>query len=804
MLPEYLHFPTPDAAARPEQIVTAGNVRFTVLSSRLIRMECGGVTDRATLTVLNRRFDAPAFTAEEQDGVLTITTEHLKLTYRVGAAFAADTLSVALLSRPYTVWHYGEEPLQNLGGTMETLDRVNGSMEIAGGICSIDGYALIDDSRTALMDGEGWFLPREAEILDLYFFGYGHDYTAAVQDYYRLTGAPQMLPAYVLGNWWSRYHRYSDREYLALMDKFQEKDVPLSVGIVDMDWHLTEGDGREYWTDGWTGYTWNEDYFPDYQEFLKELKKRNLKTALNLHPALGVRDHEAQYEEMAAALDRKADGTPVYFDCLSPDFWRAYFEVLHFPYERDGVDFWWMDWQQGTDYAWNPETGENPLTCLTPLWMLNHMHYLAARRHGGRGFIFSRFAGLGSQRYPIGFSGDTVITWESLQFQPYFTVTATNIGYSWWSHDIGGHMSGDRDDELTTRWIQFGVFSPIFRLHSTANIFASREPWTYNPRAEAVMSDFMRLRHRLFPYLYTMCRRNAKDLIPLLRPMYHVSPEERAAYEVPNVYWFGDQMVAAPITERADAVSGLGGTDVWLPEGVWVDAFTGYVYRGGKFRAHRPLEQMPLFLKAGAIVPLQAHTAHENDLGGSERMELWIAAGGSGAFTLYEDDGETLAYEQGIYAETPYAFSWGEKTLTIAPVRGHVDLVPGERIYTLRFIGLAAGCGFTANGETLDAQYDAATNTYVVTLSGVTAAEGAVVTITGAALADDSDYYARIIDLLTRAQGGFDRKYQLKERLDKAIAKKNPDHFDIVSDHTDGLPSAMYEIWNEYRKARKE
>lgn len=120
---------------------------------------------------------------------------------------------------------------------------------------------------------------------------------------------------------------------------------------------------------------------------------------------------------------------------------------------------------------------------LDPLWMLNHFHYLDSGRDGKRPMTFSRYAGPGSHRYPVGFSGDTHITWDSLDFQPYFTNTASNIGYGWWSHDIGGHMMGYRDEELEVRWYQYGVFSPINRLHSSNSRFSGKEPWKFSMEA---------------------------------------------------------------------------------------------------------------------------------------------------------------------------------------------------------------------------------------------------------------------------------------------------------------------------------
>ncbi len=766
-LPEYLRMRV-NAAPCEKNAVTCGDVRITVITPRLIRIEQGAFTDDATLTVLCRNFAPAECMIQSSEQEVHISTGYLTLNYEAGHPL--ETLTIHAHGHPAFTWHYGQKPLQNLKGTTSTLDCVDGECPLEDGICSIDGFAVLDDSATPRMTKDGWFAGRE-EGTDVYFFGYGHDYTAAVQDYYRLTGIPGMLPAFALGNWWSRYHAYTDEEYLGLMDAFRRHDVPLSVGIVDMDWHLVKIGDRHH-GDGWTGYTWNKELFLDYRAFIKALHDRGLKTALNLHPMNGVRYWDVQYEEMCKALGKDASTKePVPFNCLNPDFLKAYFEVLHFPYEQDGIDFWWMDWQQGSNYKEIARQDYVPsdIEKITPLWMLNHMHYLASRRNGGRGMIFSRYSGYGSQRYPIGFSGDTTTTWASLKFQPYFTVTASNVGYGWWSHDIGGHMGGIRDDELTARWVQFGVFSPIFRLHSTNSLFAGREPWHYNKRAEMVMSDFMRLRHRLFPYLYTMNRRVHADLLPLMRPMYHVSPECADAYQVKNEYWFGSEMVVAPITDPADATD-LAAADVWLPEGTWTDAMTGYIYKGGqRLTVARPLEEMPIFLKAGAIVPLQAHQVKGNQLGQSADMTAVVAPGASNAFRMYEDDGVSLDFQQGKYAQTPLTLDWAEKSavFTIGQAEGDASLVP-ERRWTVIFRGWRKGCRFTVDGKPVPAEYEAQTNTYTVALD---AASG-VITVENEAglLHDNSDFRDRVIDCLTRAQMVQDEKSMLLKQVDDALA----------------------------------
>ena len=376
-----------------------------------------------------------------------------------------------------------------------------------------------------------------------------------------------------------------------------------------------------------------------------------------------------------------------------------------------------------------------------------------------------------------------MITWESLQFQPYFTSTASNIGYGWWSHDIGGHMSGVRDDELAARWIQFGVFSPIFRLHSSNGTFNTREPWTYNKRAELVIGDFMRLRHRLFPYLYTMNHRAQMELLPLMRPMYHTHPECTQAYQAPGQYWFGSEMIAAPITHPADK-SDMGASDVWLPEGIWTDAFTGYVYKGNQqLRAHRPLETMPLFLKAGAIIPMQAHVRGSKKLGGAKEMEVLVAPGANGSFTLYEDDGESLAYMQGVCCTTAFTLDWQEKeaVFAIAPAQGELSLIPGKRTWRVTLRGFAAGCRVEQDGKALAAEYDKKTAAYTVTLEDVDVCEGAKIRVVNenGLIHDDSDCRERIVDMLTRAQYPEDERMQLLERVDHELemAKKGVRNF---------------------------
>ncbi len=450
--------PLADAA----NVVQGDHYRITVLDAGLVRLEhseSGEFEDRASQMVVNRAFGPSDFEVTETDTLLEIHTERFHLIYDKGP-FTTHGLSVHAKGGYHStdsVWRYGLES-PNLGGTARTLDEADGAIPLENGILAFDGVAMVDDSTSVLLDDEGWIHPRRSGSQDLYVFAYGRDFLRGLRALYELTGPAPLLPRFALGNWWSRYHPYTAQEYVELVDRFRDEGVPLSVGVIDMDWHWVEIDPRH--GSGWTGYTWNTDLFPDPKQFLADLHERGLATSLNVHPAEGVHAHETAYAAIAQRMGRDpADELPVSFDPTDPAFLEAYLEELHHPLEDEGVDFWWLDWQQG---------GVTKIAGLDPLWLLNHFHFLDSGRGDRRPLTFSRYAGIGSHRYPIGFSGDTEITWESLEFQPYFTATASNAGYGWWSHDIGGHFKGYKDDELATRWVQLGVFSPVNRLHSGA------------------------------------------------------------------------------------------------------------------------------------------------------------------------------------------------------------------------------------------------------------------------------------------------------------------------------------------------
>ncbi|KAF2428935.1 hypothetical protein EJ08DRAFT_680265 [Tothia fuscella] len=624
--------------ANSESIVAGPHYRFTIINEKCIRYEWssdGKFEDRASTFAINRKFAKTDFLVENKEDKLEISGSGWLLTYDK-KKFSTNGLSVIFNSKQTEwggEWHYGHEPQLNLGGTARTLDLVDGRCDMGTGIIARAGYAALDDSKSMLLDGEGFIAVRETgDRIDGYLFHYGYDYKGAMESFYAISGKQPVVPRWCLGNWWSRYHAYNENEYLELMDKFKEEDIPLSVAVIDMDWHRVKGDDIPHV--GWTGYSWNKELFPNPERFQKALHDRGLKVTLNDHPHAGIHCHEDLYEEMAKVLEHDTTfKKPILFDGTDPKFMHAYLNVLHRKLEEQGCDFWWIDWQQGLD---------SRVFGLDPLWLLNHFQFLDAERHRPADpIIFSRYAGPGSHRYPVGFSGDTVASWASLQFQSEFTATASNIGYGWWSHDIGGHLPGQRDDECTTRWVQLGALSPVLRLHSTVNRWMSKEPWLYRSESEKAIKEIMRFRHRLVPYIYTM---NVATT-PLIQPLYWKFPDREVAYRFPNQYFFGSSLVVGPVVIPTDTRTRLAKTKVWVPLTRHVDIMTGTVYDGDReLDMYRALDRVPILASEGSIIPLDAALVPANGCANPDAFEILVVVGDDGEFTIMEesdDEGKT-------------------------------------------------------------------------------------------------------------------------------------------------------------------
>jgi len=371
---------------------------------------------------------------------------------------------------------------------------------------------------------------------------------------------------------------------------------------------------------------------------------------------------------------------------------EVFMNLLHNPLIDQGADFWWIDGGRGSCEM----EGLN-----SQMWT-NRVYYNSTEEHTRkRAFIFSRYGGWGSHRYPGVFTGDTYSDWEVLAFEVPFTAAGGNVLNPYITHDIGGFLGKKIDFNLYARWLQFGVFSPLLRLHSEyenpkeGNL---RMPWVYGQEGIEMARKYFRLRYSLLPYIYTYCRIAHDEALPLIRPLYLEYPGLEEAYNFPSEYLFGREFLVAPITDSTNE------RDVYLPPGIWTEYFTGKTYNGGqKLHERYPVDQIPLFVKAGAVIPMQGRSSFT----GSKTLDtllLEIYGGLPGEFKLYEDDGISLSYRSGEFAWTPIKFlkaARGEYQIVVGPTSGNFSAQAQKRAYQMKIFGLSQPHSIIVNGGEL-------------------------------------------------------------------------------------------------------
>lgn len=742
-------------------------VRFTLIDEGTLRLEYapdGQFVDNKSFMAVVRQYPKTDYKISNTSRQVTITTSRLRLVYRKGTGPLSEhnltISSTKALSVPF-VWKPGMTQKGNLKGTYRTLDGYDGAeyqysnpkhdMPIEDGLLATDGWTLIDDSQRLLFDGDSdweWVKERQSAegAQDWYFMAYGHDYKGALKSYTKFAGKVPLPPRYAFGYWWSRYWSYSDQDFRDLISNFQQLDLPLDVLVIDMDWHPISPEAGG----GWTGWDWNERLFPDYKAFLKYLDQQGVKATMNLHPADGVRPYEKKYEAFMQRLG-KSDGKT--YEWLGSDkrYVKAIFDTYLHDYMADGVDFWWIDWQQ-----WEKD---RRISSLDNVFWCNYIWFTDMERNGDkRPMLYHRWGGFGNHRYQVGFSGDSFITWKSLKFLPYFNATASNVLYGYWSHDIGGHQSKQYgtplEPQLYTRAMQMGQYLPIIRSHSTKDPSLNKEPWAFDQTTRQRLAQVIRGRYALVPYIYTMARTTFEEGLALCRPLYYDYPEAPEAYEFKEEYMFGDQMLIAPVTNEVNPEDGYADVSLWLPEGEWLEYETGEMLQGGKTYQRRfTMDEYPVYVKAGSIIPYFGKL--KNLSGTSQPVILRIFPGAAdGTFTLYEDNGEDKHYAT-AFATTPlsYVRKGNHLQVTIGARKGQYKAMPARRHYSVALPCQKAPLSVRCGNESLPFTYDGANLEATVALGDIDCAAGAVIDIempADYALADGTKANFRHIQTMVR------------------------------------------------------
>ncbi len=615
-----------------------------------------------------------------------------------GAAYPADGSSLLTTA-------YGAGPKSVLGGWDRSLDNPEAVPTPENpGLLDRDGWYLLDDSRSALLNADRTITDRPRHgtrpYQDGYFFGYGKDFRRGLTDLNTLAGPTALLPRSAYGVWYSRYFGYSDDYYrTTLLPTFRSTHTPIDWLVVDTDWKSPSQ---------WNGWNWNNALFPDPPGFMDWTKQQGLDVTLNVHTSIANDDPRfAAANATAGGLNPDGGGNYTW-DWSNPAHLRSYFD-LHKPFDRQGVRTWWLDYCSGCGGATASDPG------VAPDNFINQAYADHAAAQGYRGFSFGRIGGSerggihssspvgpwSERRNTLQFTGDTPASWDMLAFEARFTPDEAAAGLSNVSHDIGSYHGGHLPDDLYARWVQLGTFQPVDRLHSE---HGDRLPWDYPGAAGDSAKKFLRLRESLVPYTYTLAEQASRTGVPITRPLYLDYPDQEAAYSNPHEYLYGDDVLVAPITSAGGSVT------AWIPPGTWTDYFTGAVYTGpSTVTITKPLSEMPVLVKAGGVVPLRTNYA-DNAAAPLDQLTVSVTAGADGGFSLYEDRGEGT----GPSVTTGIRWQDAVKTLKVDPASGAAP----DRAYTLRLANSTAPAEVSVDGVRLPAtawSYDEGSRTVTVT-----------------------------------------------------------------------------------------
>ncbi len=551
----------------------------------------------------------------------------------------------------------------NRGRIMHRLyNRYQEALRFCPGVLSRSGYFFLNDSGSAVMDEDDFPVERDRPgSQDWYMFAYADDYRQAMRDFRRLSGPAPLPPHRSLGIMFSRWPAFDREEIDELHTRFEESGYPLSVLIMDMEWHRF----------GWGHWDFNTDLIPDPTAFFQWCHAHDLDVFFNDHP-LDVREDDSHYEEYLDRADahhkvrditygdrNRAPSTdaaaPV--DITDKRENQAFRAVCHEPILEAGLDYWWND---GTRGGMSHTCGQ---------LVGNKTFYEETEDEDQRGMLLSRYGGLGSHRYGAFFTGDTKTCYEMLRLQCEFNIRSGHVGLNYVSHDIGGFMAGKKqheriDPRLYVRWLQFGVFNPILRFHSSP-WGGSRRPWDYDEDGDGACERWLRVRHSLLPYLNTANHTCYETGLPVVRGMFLDEPRNDDAYRYDQFY-FGPDILVAPVMNPDDQ------REVYLPDGQWWEFESRERHEGGGTINRRfALDEMPVYVAAGSVIP-RRDPAGELHAPHIDPLILDVYGGASGEGQLREDDGRSPAYKNGHYGTTRFTIRDRPESLTlnVSPTEG--------------------------------------------------------------------------------------------------------------------------------------
>ncbi|MBD5321417.1 MAG: glycoside hydrolase family 31 protein [Bacteroides sp.] len=682
-----------------------------VLKSDRLTVTYNPATDRVSVaeTATGRQLIA------EKGGTSSFSPfkDHGRDTYQVSQTFILDDDEPVFGLGQHRHGHWSQR------GTTQHLEQEN--MEIAIPIIqSPKGYALFWDNPSATDftdDASGMtFASKTGDMIDYYVI-YGGDADATVAQLRDLTGQAPMFPLWTYGFHQSRERYTSQDELVGTVEKYRSLGVPLD-GIIQ-DWQYWGEDNHQ-----WNAVEFLNPKFPDPAGMMRRIHDLNAHATISIWPSFGpntsiYRAFEAEDKLMAHKTFPQNGDTRVYnpWDSRARDIYWGYFKRNMMSI---GMDGWWLDATEPehspieeSDYDY--ETGMGTFRSLRnsfPLVSVGGI-YDHQRAHSGdrRVFILTRSAYAGQQRYGAqSWSGDVEASWETLRRQIPAALNFSLCGIPYWNSDIGGfytwrdYPDGIKDpayQELYTRWMQFGGFTGMMRSHGTN---CPREIWQFGTAGSPVydaQAKAINLRYRFLPYIYSAAWDVTNEGASLMRPLYADYASDPRSVSIDNQYLFGKSVLVAPMV-----TSGVS-RDVYLPEGnSWIDFWTGRTIPGGSdIKADAPLDIIPLYVKAGSILPMgpQVQYAAERPW---DDMQIRVYPGADGEFTLYEDEGDNYNYEKGRYTTIPMKWDDRSRTLTIEGRNGEFDGMPADRTFRVVLVSPDAGTGMDIDSTTREVAYN--------------------------------------------------------------------------------------------------
>ena len=573
---------------------------------------------------------------------------------------------------------------------------------------SSKGYGIFwnNTSRSRFNNRFANILYISSEVADVvdYYFLYGPDFDKVIAGYRDLTGQAPMFGKWAYGFWQCKNRYKSQDEILGVARKYRDLHIPVDNIVQDWFWWNRKGE-----------FVFNKNY-PDPKAMVDQLHSENFHLMISIWPFFEPGSTNYDYmQNKVWFVDKFKYAKPPYhtnamavYDATSPEARKFYWDEVNKGLFSIGLDAWWMDTTE-------PETegqednillghklaagSGNRYVNVFPL-LDTQAVYQGQRSVSDkkRVFILSRSAFAGSQRNAVtAWSGDINSDWLSFRRQVPAGLNFALSGIPYWTTDIGGFVFGNTRDpafrELFVRWFQYGTFNPILRVHGTRNP-DENELWSYGPDAQTILVNFDRLRYRMLPYIYSLAWKTTSEAYTPMRPLVMDFRADQRAQNTGDQFMFGPAFLVNPVTDPAATAR-----QVYLPEAKWYDFWTGSTVAGGHtINAIAPFERIPLYVRAGSILPLGPDEEWATEKP-ADPIELRVYRGANGDFTLYEDENDNYNYEKGTYATITMHWDDASHTLTIGDRKGQFPGMLESRSIRIIFVGENHGVGVNPTDE---------------------------------------------------------------------------------------------------------